>query len=141
VLLPYGPERLYDSRLASGALASGNTRTLSGDPIPEDLAYLLNVTLTDVTGAVWLSVYPADQAWPGTSTVNWFGAGSVANTAYTWLRASDRGITIRVGGTGSTQFVIDLTGVLTLIDLGAVAASQLSVPAGNPSKALREASS
>lgn len=117
VLLPFGPIRIYDSRPAD-RLYSGWELLLYGDPIPEDLAYLLNVTVTATTGSGWLSVYPADTVYQGTSTVNWSGPEqTVANNAYTSLRPDDRGIIIRADGGGSAHFVVDLLGILTPVDL------------------------
>ena len=66
----------------------------------------------------------ADISWPGTSSVNWFGAGQeLANNAF--VRIPDSGlITVRCGGQGPTQFVIDIIGASGLVDASALAAVQ-----------------
>jgi len=117
VLLPITPVRLYDSREASGPLYAGQTRDLVGEQT-EALAFLLNVTITETVSSGFLSVFSADDTWPGTSTVNWSAPGqTIANTAYTLIRLADSGVSAYVGGpASSTQFILDLTGVLAMVD-------------------------
>jgi hypothetical protein len=134
LLVPFGPQRLYDSRDSQlGPLLVGQERLLAGQPIPNELAYLLNVTVTATTGSGWINVFSADISWPGTSTVNWSGPGQeIANTAYTFLRPSDRGIVVRAGGAAgsSTHFVIDLTGMLSMFDLAGFTVASTPSSAG-----------
>lgn len=121
VLMPFGPERIYDSRDGDGPIHGGWVVTLTSDSPATDAAYLLNLTITNTLGAGYLSVFSADIVWPGSSTINWYGAGQInANSAYTAIRQSDQGIKVQAGGGGSTEFIIDVTGVLTLVDLAGV---------------------
>ncbi len=139
-LLPVGPIRIYDSREESGRLGSGATRTLVAEEPTEDFAYLMNITVTDTFAGGFLSVFSAEIPWPGTSTLNWTQSGqTIANTAYTFIRQADQGISIHVGGGGSTQFVIDVTGVLTTIDLGTPTSSTALSALGSRSYQLHEA--
>ena len=121
---PVDPVRLYDSREpgALGRISAGMTDTLTSSPATA-LAFLLNVTVVNTTGWGWISVFSADLESTDASTVNWYGPDQVmVNTSYTWIRASDSGIRVSCGG-GSTQYVLDLTGILFMFDAGAAAAS------------------
>lgn len=132
VLLPYGPQRLYDSRTGGGPLPSGYQVTLTSTNPAVDAAFLLNLTIVDTVGSGFVSVFSADISWPGSSTLNWYGAGQInANNAYTAIRQSDQGIKVYAGGGGSTNFVLDLVGRLTLVDLATI--SSLSSAAAMPS--------
>ena len=93
---------------------------------------MLNLTIVDTVGSGFVSVFSADISWPGSSTLNWYGAGQInANNAYTAIRQSDQGIKVYAGGGGSTNFVLDLVGRLTLVDLATI--SSLSSAAAMPS--------
>ncbi len=129
VLLPFGPERIYDSRSGGGRLPSGYQDTLTSSSPATDKAFLLNVTIVDTVGSGYLSVFSADISWPGSSTINWYGAGQInANNAYTAIRQSDQGIKIYAGGGGSTNYVLDLIGTLTLVDLATVSSFTAAAP-------------
>lgn len=127
VLVPFGPQRVYDTRQTDGRIFANQQRTLGGAAAPSEFAHIYNVTITETQGAGgYLAVFPGDITWPGSSTLNWFGAGQMlANSAYTWLAESDQSIRIRAGGPAgsSTHVVLDLVGVLTLVDLGVTAQS------------------
>lgn len=130
VLVPIDPVRVYDSRSpgALGAISAGQTDLLTGSAATSDLAYLLNVTVVNTTSFGWVSVFSADVASTDTSTVNWFGPNqTMVNTAYTWIRESDSGIRVSCGGGGQTQYVLDLTGVLMVVDVGAPTSLAASV--------------
>jgi hypothetical protein len=118
ILIPVDPLRVYDSRSGGGPISAGQTDTLTGSATT-DLAYLVNVTVVNTTGWGWLSVFSADLASTSSSTINWFAPNqTMVNTAYTWIRASDAGIRVSCGGGGSTQYILDLTGVLFMYDAG-----------------------
>jgi hypothetical protein len=58
---------------------NGNFNEL--DPPPIAITVNLTVTLTRQKG--WLALYPGDEAFPGTSSINWFGDfQDLANSAY-----------------------------------------------------------
>ena len=125
--LPVGPDRVYDSRQASGKLFPNQQRNLQTGILPEDLVLgiTVNLTLTQTEGAGgFLSMFPGDIDWPGTSSVNWFDPSQdLSNNAF--VRIPDSGlITVRCGGTGPTQFVIDIIGVSALVDASGLAAVQ-----------------
>lgn len=119
VLLPAGPARIFDTRDPGkgGRMFSGQEFEIYRSSPSGALGLLFNVTVTETLGTGWLSVFSAEIDWPGTSTVNWSGPGqNVANTAYTFVRPSDDGIAVRMGGGGSAQFVLDITGALVMWD-------------------------
>jgi len=124
--LPVGPDRVYDSRAASGKLFPFQERNLqTGIDSSEVFGITVNLTVTQTEGAGgWLAMFPGDISWPGTSSVNWFGPGQeLANNAF--VRIPDSGlITVRCGGQGPTQFVIDIIGASGLVDASALAAVQ-----------------
>jgi hypothetical protein len=131
VFVPFGPARVYDTRQAGGRIFADQQRNLVGAAASGEYAHMYNVTLTETQGAGgFLSVFPGDLAWPGTSSVNWFGPGqTLANSAYTWLAIADQSIRIRAGGPAgsSTHVVLDLVGVLTILDVsGTVAVRDLA---------------
>ena len=122
IYLPVGPFRTYDSRKSDGKISAGQTRTLTGGNQPGDLAHVFNLTVTKTTGSGYLAVFPADETWGGTSSINWTGPNQTrANNAITGIR-SDGGINIYCGGGGSAEFILDLMAVVTIVDLGALGA-------------------
>ncbi len=117
------PERVFDSRPGSppdlptdGAISTGQTRTIdllaSGtEQIRENVdGVMLNLTVTQTTGAGFLSVYSAAlTAPPSISSVNWTGSGqTVANLTVSAAQFAQLKVTC--GGTGSTHFIIDVLG-------------------------------
>jgi hypothetical protein len=123
IYIPIGPERLYDSRDEGGRIGPSQTRNLlDGVAFPEDLAYCFNVTLTSTLGTSgYLSVFPGDESWNGTSSINWDKQGqTIANNAYTWLAVEDGTINVRCGTSagGGTHFILDLVAILMIADFG-----------------------
>jgi hypothetical protein len=124
--IPVDPERLYDSREVGGPILSGQTRTLFAGGPPDPLfAACFNVTVVSTTGSSgFLSLFPGDIAWPGTSSINWFGPGQVlANNALTTLSTADGSIKVRCGATGGggTHFILDLMALAVIADLAITA--------------------
>jgi hypothetical protein len=128
IYLPLPPERVYDSRISGGRISTGQVRTLFTDPLENDLAYCFNLTVTQTASSGWMAVYPGDEPYSGTSTVNWFASSQTqSNNAYTAF-ANDGSIRFRCGGGGaSTHFIVDLVAALIVVDfsvtLGAGVAS------------------
>jgi hypothetical protein len=108
------PCRTLDTRTTT-PLAAGETRviTLTGTcGIPASaLAVALNVTVAQPQAEGHLTVYPADQAQPLTSTLNFRAGRARANNAIVVL-ASDASGTVRVRNqsTGSTHVIVDVAG-------------------------------
>ena len=115
------PVRVYDSRQSQGRLSGGLAREISVAMSPNGvtlvpewasgIAYTL--TLDQTEGSGFLSLYPYDHAFPGTSSVNWFQSGQiVANGGNVALPADgSRHLLVEAGGAGSTHFILDITGV------------------------------
>jgi len=76
-------------------------------------AVVLNVTVTDTTGPSYLTVYPGDAAWPGTSDLNWVPGETVPNLVVVRLGRSGTSAagTINIyNHIGSTSVVVDIVG-------------------------------
>ncbi len=117
--VPEGPTRIVDTRVALGApkgpVRPGGTlviapTTESGcvPTCPSDTADVLNVTVTQAKASGFLTVYPAGQARPGSSNLN-FSAGETAANLVT-VRDINGEISIYNGSGGSVQVVVDEDG-------------------------------
>ena len=120
------PVRVYDSRAAAptpGVLAPNASRVVSvkdgrnaagvvttADAVPTGAtAVSFNITVTGLTGPNYLSVAPGDAASTGVSTIN-FTDNDLANGGLVKLDTS-RQIKVFCGDqTGSTHFIVDITG-------------------------------
>ena len=73
---------------------------------------MINLTITETEGSGgFVAVFPANQAWPGNSSINWFGANqNLANNVVTAVDATGA-IKIR-GAVAHTHVVIDVQGYL-----------------------------
>src|SRR5688572_30665724 len=124
IYIPFGPERVYDSRDTSDRIVRNETRNLFAGVIDPEFFWALNfnVTITGTAGSFgFLSVFPGDEDWPGSSTINWFAPGqTIANTAFVWTALTDGSINVRCGGnTGtSTHFILDVTAASIPVDVG-----------------------
>lgn len=120
---PVVPERAYDSRDADGPLDNPNsprTNVATGigegyQQVPaEATAVAVNTTVTGTTPTGYLTVSPGDVQVPSTSTVNWTLPTSItrANGSSVGLATiQDEGLlNAYVGGTGQTQYVLDIGG-------------------------------
>ena len=103
-------DRTYDSRLHDGALAGGQTRVINlGTPLTSKQMYLLNVTVTQTVGRGWLQIYSADLPLPpSTSNINWSSNNQDTANMSLIQPAPDGRLKVTAGGTGSTQFIIDM---------------------------------
>ena len=113
------PCRVLDTRNAAGpyggpALAPGQSRTFvvagrCGIPATAR-AVAVNLTVTAPTAPGHLTVYPAGQAVPSTSTLNYATGQTRANNAVAGLSVAG-GLAIRCGqASGSTHVVLDVAG-------------------------------
>ena len=96
-----GPGEVY-SPLVWGANGACN--------IPSSaLGVTMNVTFDAPTANGYLSVYPADQSWPGTSNLNWVaGQAPGPNSVTTRLSSSGR-ISI-LNSNGRVHVIVDIVG-------------------------------
>lgn len=109
---PVTPTRLLDTRGHGGPLGAGASLTLRVAGTPEvpagATAVALNVTATNTTSSGYLTLYPAGEAAPLASNLNWSAGETVANLAIVPV-GSGGSVTIR-NARGSTQVVVDLQG-------------------------------
>lgn len=105
------PVRAYDSRSGDGALGGGDQRNIVMTGVPAGAsAVTVSLTATQTAGSGYLSLFRSGITWPGNSNLNWFASGqTVAVTTISAVNAS-RVVAVRAGGTGSTQFIIDVIG-------------------------------
>jgi peptidase M23-like protein/Kelch motif protein len=107
------PCRIVDTRPGHMPLLPGALRTFAvagvcGIP-PNARAVSLNVTAVGPTAGGQITLFPADQAVPSTSTVN-FGTGQTrANNAVLGLSADGR-LAAVFGGSGQVDLTLDVNG-------------------------------
>jgi hypothetical protein len=114
------PRRVYDSRASGGQLIPDQERTISvatdtgGNAVVPAGASgaILTVTITETEAdAGYVSVFPAVSAWPGTSSINWFGGGQNLATTVVVGLGGDRQLTLRAG-VRKTVIIVEVTGYL-----------------------------
>jgi len=113
---PVTPTRLLDTRQATqgiGTLGAGRTVTVSvagqqGLPTSGVSAVALNLTSTNASRASYLSVWPAGQARPPTSNVNFAPWQTVANRVVVPLGSG--GAIQLYNSEGSADAIVDVTG-------------------------------
>lgn len=106
------PCRLVDSRNTGGPLQPGEARNVEIGGhcnVPVDAkAVAMNVVAVSPTATGFLSVYPSDIAWPGTSLLNYRATRTRATAGIVPLAANG---SVRVLNNGAPQhFIIDVTG-------------------------------
>ena len=107
------PVRLMDTRNAGGALGPASIRNLTvigGAPLAPvgATAVMLNVTVTQPTAASFLTVYPAGNARPLASNLNWVTGKTVPNLVS--VQVGSGGQVTFYNSAGSTHVVVDLEG-------------------------------
>ena len=111
--VPVNPvNRVLDTRNGSGKLRPGEERVVPLAVPGTASAAVINLTITETEGAGgFVSVFAANQPWPGNSSINWFVADeNVANNVVTAIDPSGA-IKIR-GAVANTHVVIDVQGYL-----------------------------
>lgn len=119
------PKRTYDSRFTDGPLTTGSERVVSVSDgidattgvvnapniVPNGAtAIFFNLTITQTTGAGFLQLAPGNASIVTASTINWASPDlSVANASFSTLDDA-RQVKILSGGSGSTDFIVDITG-------------------------------
>ena len=116
------PCRIADTRTGSGGILQAKmprvipTRGVCGIPTAAT-AVVVNATVVGPTQSGFVTLWPADIAWPGVATLT-FNAGEPAlgNGAIVPLGATtDMQITYGIGGTSATtHVVIDATGYFSV---------------------------
>lgn len=124
------PLRIYDSRrgqgpasTGAGPIAPGEERTIDltvgyqgGSTTPVDAVPLaataaaLNITVVDTVGSGFLAVFSADQAYSGTSNINWSGPDQIVANYAVSATSLAGAVKVRAGGTGPTDLIIDVSG-------------------------------
>ncbi|CAN0329196.1 unnamed protein product, partial [Phaeothamnion confervicola] len=111
------PARIMDTRTPPGqpshALGQGEVRNLTvtgsaGVPASGVAAVAVNVTVTDPTRDGYITVFPAGEAQPATSSVNFVARQTVPNLVVSGVGANGQ-ISI-LNPIGSTQVVVDILG-------------------------------
>ncbi|MFZ9628134.1 MAG: TolB family protein [Ilumatobacteraceae bacterium] len=106
------PERLVDTRLLGGALASETSRSfdVAGmDGVPDTAtAVALTVVAVNPTARGHLRVYPGDTTRPGTSSVNFLPGQNTSNSVIVGI--GDDGTIDVYNSAGTTHLVIDVYG-------------------------------
>jgi hypothetical protein len=110
------PERIADTRSdGTGRISASHSLDmfvpgLIGTGV---VGALLNITITETLGAGFVVANADNASAPNpTSNINWSADGqTLANLALV-PAVGTRGITLTVGGPGSTQAVVDLVGLL-----------------------------
>jgi len=116
---PVTPRRILDSRPGAGQVGpyatpwgEGTVRDVTAVGIagvPADAtAVVLNITATGTSTASHLTVWPAGEARPTVSNLNWSPGWTIANTATVKVGAGGR-LSI-ANGQGSVDVVIDVVG-------------------------------
>ena len=116
------PQRITDTRLGSGEPYAGDTLSpgaalsiqvagVGGVPTTGAAAAVLNVTATNTTAPSYLSVYPAGEANPGTSNLNWPAGATVANRVLMPLGTGGQ-VTV-YNDEGRADLVVDVEGYIT----------------------------
>ena len=118
-LFTVAPCRVLDTRDAAGAyggpaMGAGQSRsfTLAGRcSLPASArAVAVNLTVTGATAQGNLRLYPADQAVPSTSTLNYPAGQNRANNAIVGLSASGALAVRCTQATGTAHVILDVTG-------------------------------
>lgn len=111
--VPLSPiPRPLDTRLAGGKLAPDEERLVNLGLPAGARGAVLNLTLTETEGTFgFVAAFAGDVAYPGNSSMNWFGPGqTTANAVITAVDALGQ-IKIR-GGVAATHVVIDVVGIM-----------------------------
>lgn len=112
---PISPCRQVDTRIAGGPILAGTIRaaTLTGGAcsIPSTaVSVSANVTVTQQTADGELSIYPASQAPPGTTTVAFTQGNTRAGNAILFLSPPGQDVALFNRSAGALHVVIDVNG-------------------------------
>lgn len=106
------PFRVYDSRDFGNRISAGQSRALSEFSSSDGFAYVCNLTVANTRGSGYLAVWNADLPRPQPySSVNWVGDGRVVANLGIFDAGFD-GLRVFCGGGGSTDFILDVVGIM-----------------------------
>ncbi|GAA2134326.1 hypothetical protein GCM10009760_11490 [Kitasatospora kazusensis] len=108
-----GPVRQLDTRDVKAPMSGGTPHALtlhdSNFRIPaEATSAVLNVTVTDTTAGGYLTVWPAGQAHPTASNLNWTAGTTIANQVT--VPVVNGQVDLAAFGPGSADVIVDLFG-------------------------------
>lgn len=117
------PARIVDTRPGSGQPYSGQTLSAGsaldiqvagqgGVPATGVAAAVLNVTVTDVSSAGYLTVFPQANSRPVASNLNWVTGDTVANRVVVPVNPATGQVTL-YNFAGTTDVVVDVDGYFT----------------------------
>jgi hypothetical protein len=112
--VPFGPDRIADTRSAGGPVAANGTVTITpasfgcGALCPAPAAAVINVTATQSQAAGFLTVYPSGQARPASSAVSFAAGQTVAGLVTAGVGGGS--VTVFNGSGGTVQIVADEQG-------------------------------
>ncbi|MEH0824850.1 MULTISPECIES: right-handed parallel beta-helix repeat-containing protein [unclassified Micromonospora] len=123
VYVPYGPTRIADTRDGSGwvgvfpgklgryqhASVAVKSETGCGVECPRPTAAVLNLTVTAPTAAGVLTAYPADEAAPTASNVNFVAGETASNLAVVKVGANGQ-VAAFNNSSGDTHAIVDQSG-------------------------------
>ncbi len=116
---PLTPCRVLDTRVGSGSLGGPHLAPLAARSFPiagvcgipsSAVSITANLTVTNVTAAGELVVYPADVAEPGTSSISFRVGKTRANNAIVYLSATTTTFSVYNNCLGTIDFVLDVNG-------------------------------
>jgi RHS repeat-associated protein len=125
------PARILDTRAASrtgvcpggtcATLGPGQAMTLKvagqgGVPASGAAAAALSVVVTQPSSSGWLTVWPSNINWPGTSNLNWSANQTVSNLAV--VKLAPDGTVNLFNFSGTAEVVIDVSGWYAASDGG-----------------------
>ena len=104
-----GPTRALDTRRTTGSVRAGQTIVVSlASLVPAgSTAVAINLTVSEQQASGYLTAYPCDRDFPGTSTVNYSPGAPVSGFA---LIRVDPTADLCVYSYATTQIVVDLVG-------------------------------
>jgi outer membrane protein assembly factor BamB len=110
---PAGPYRVLDTRTDGGALPAGQTRslTLAGRaqlPATGMSSVVLNVAVTEPSGAGWMTVFPSGTVRPLAASINFAAGQTVSNLVVAKL--GPNGAVDIYNDQGRAQVVVDVEG-------------------------------
>lgn len=111
--MPYGPTRIMDTRTTGAPIPKDTARnyltqaygTGCSPACPQVAAVVANVTVTQPAGNGYLTVYPAGQARPQTSSLNFLAGKTVPNLVTS--QTGNAQVAIYNASGGSVQVIID----------------------------------